>query len=357
MHEPDLESEEPAPRLVVDQLRAVGREPVELGADVVDGERQMVHPRASLGEELADGRLRAEGGEKLDASVADAERRGLDALVGHCLAMLELGAEQPPVRLHGLVQIVDGDSEMMDATCGHDHDASVGGMRQATLAVLALTVLVAAGCGGAKGNGEAAKPPGQILKDAREATRHATSVHVYGSGTADGQPLRLDLYLVAGRGGRGRVTANGLTFDLIRIGRTAYFRGGPDFWNRFGAGAAASLLEGRWLAAPADSGDFAAFRPLTDVSKLFDAVLSGHGSLARGATKRIGKQPAIGVVDRGENGGTLYVATTGKPYPLAVVSAQGRNGTIHFGSWDAEVALNAPPSPIDIAKLKALAKG
>jgi hypothetical protein len=230
-------------------------------------------------------------------------------------------------------------------------------MRQATLAVLALAVVAAAGCGGGNGNGEAGKPAARIVKDAAAAAKQATSVHVYGSGTADGQPLRLDLYLVAGKGGRGHVTANGLSFDLIRIGRTAYFRGDSTFWSRFGAGAAATLLEGRWLSAPADSGDFASFAPLTDVSKLFDAILGGHAALAKGPAKRIGKQPAIAVVDRGEDGGTLYVATTGKPYPLEVVSAQGRRGTIHFDGWDEKIPLEAPANAIDVSKLKALANG
>src|SRR5581483_5226202 len=118
-------------------------------------------------------------------------------------------------------------------------------------AAIPLAVLLLAGCGGTAGNGEAAKTPAAILHDAAAAAKQAASVHVFGSGTMEGQPLRLDLYLVSGKGGRGRVTANGVSFDLIRIGSTAYFRGGRSFWTRFGAGAAAALLEGRWLAAPA----------------------------------------------------------------------------------------------------------
>jgi hypothetical protein len=234
---------------------------------------------------------------------------------------------------------------------------TIGLVRQARLPLLCVTVAVLAGCGGGGGNGEAGKPPAQIVSDAQAATKGATSVHVYGSGTTNGAPLKLDLYLVAGKGGRGHLTANGLSFDLIRIGNHAYFRGDAGFWRRFGGGAAVALLKGRWLMAPADQGDFAAFAPLTNISKLFGAILGGHGTLAKGKTATVDGQSAIAVIDRGRKGGTLFVATKGKPYPLEVVSPGAKQGTIHFGSWNASVPLSAPANPIDVDKLKALAGG
>src|SRR3954451_22585546 len=63
--EGDLEAEEAAPRLAVDQRGAVRRQPLELGADVVDLEGDVVHAGAALGEELPDRCLRAERGEQL----------------------------------------------------------------------------------------------------------------------------------------------------------------------------------------------------------------------------------------------------------------------------------------------------
>ena len=67
--------------MLVDQLGAVGPQPVELGADVVDLERDVVHARAALREERPDGRVGAERREQLDPALADAQRRRLDALV------------------------------------------------------------------------------------------------------------------------------------------------------------------------------------------------------------------------------------------------------------------------------------
>ena len=47
--------------------------------------------------------------------------------------------------------------------------------------------------------------------------------------------------------------------------------------------------------------------------------------------------------------GTLYVAATGKPYPVSV--AKGSSGSITFDSWNAAVTLNAPPNAVDISAL------
>src|SRR5581483_525523 len=230
-------------------------------------------------------------------------------------------------------------------------------MRQAGIVFVCAAAALLAGCGGSKGNGEAGKTPQQIVSDAEAAAKNASTVHVFGSGTANGAALKLDLYLVKGKGGRGHLTANGLSFDLIRIGNRAYFRGDASFWRQFGGAAAATLLKGRWLSAPANQGDFAAFAPLTDIAKLFDSILGSHGSLTKGEKTKVDGQPVIGVVDKGKTGGTLYVATTGSPYPLEVLSPSAEHGAVHFADWNANVSLSAPANPVDINKLKALAGG
>ena len=89
MDERDLEPEEPAARCVVDQLGALGPQPGELCADVVDLERDVVHAGAAFREETSDRRVGPERAEQLDPALADAERRRLDALVLDALAVLE----------------------------------------------------------------------------------------------------------------------------------------------------------------------------------------------------------------------------------------------------------------------------
>src|SRR5436853_2839534 len=119
MDERDLEAEEALPRLVVDQLRAAPGEVRQRLAQVVDLVGDVVHARPAAREELAHRRVRAERGEQLDTALADADRSRLDALLRHELAVLELGAEETLVRGERLVEVLDGDAEVVDAARRH----------------------------------------------------------------------------------------------------------------------------------------------------------------------------------------------------------------------------------------------
>jgi hypothetical protein len=230
-----------------------------------------------------------------------------------------------------------------------ERHAKIAEMRLATIAAPLAAVALLVGCGGssgAKSNGEGAKPADQIVADAQAAALGATGVHVFGSA---GSSLVVNLHLVAGKGGEGRMTANGLTFEIVRIGGSAYFKGDATFWRQFGGAAAATLFNGRWLKAPAATGRLASLTPLTDIAKLFTGILGSHGALAVGRETTIGGQPAIGIVDTSK-GGTLYVATTGKPYPVAL--RKSGSGAITFDEWDKPVTLTAPSNAVDISQLK-----
>ena len=63
MDEGDLEAEQAPPRLLVDQLGAAGRKPLELGPDVVNLEGDVMHAWPAVREELADRCFRAERSE------------------------------------------------------------------------------------------------------------------------------------------------------------------------------------------------------------------------------------------------------------------------------------------------------
>ncbi len=228
-------------------------------------------------------------------------------------------------------------------------------MKLARLAVLLVAVGLVAGCGGsgAKSNGVAEKTADQIVADAQNAIDDATAVHVKGAGTSGGSPLELDLHLVAGKGGAGTLAVGGLRFEIVRIGDRAYFKGDDAFWRQFGGTAAVQLFHGRWLVAPADTGDLSSFTPLTDIEQLFKALLGDHGTLQKGEETTVGTDdaPVIAVV-RTSSGGTLYVATTGKPYPLQVEGGKDSPGSITFDEWDKPIELTAPKDAIDFSKLQ-----
>ena len=112
--EGDLETEEPGPRGLVDQLRSTVREISERGGKIPHLVGDVVHARAPLGEELPNRRVGAERLHQLDPTLAEPQRRSLDALVLHSGSVLDAGAEQPLVRVYGLVEVVDRHPDVMN---------------------------------------------------------------------------------------------------------------------------------------------------------------------------------------------------------------------------------------------------
>jgi hypothetical protein len=221
---------------------------------------------------------------------------------------------------------------------------------------LVLMATVLGGCGSSSsgsssGNGIASKAPAEIVALAKVAADGASSVHVAGSIVSGGSPITLDLELLAGKGGRGRISENGLSFNLIQVGGTAYISGSPAFYSHFGGPAAAQLFQGKWLKAPTSNGSFSTLGSLTNLSQLVESALASHGTLLKGATSTVNGQQVIAVTDA-SHGGTLYVATTGKPYPIQVRKSGASGGKILFDRWNAPVPLVAPKNAIDLSQLQ-----
>ncbi len=103
-----------------------------------------------------------------------------------------------------------------------------------------------------------------------------------------GTPITLDLSLVAGKGGRGRISENGLSFELVELEGTIYIKGSAAFYKHFAGAAAAQLLQGKWLKAPATSASFAGLSSLTELRKLLDAALaSSNKALVAAGTRTV----------------------------------------------------------------------
>jgi len=226
------------------------------------------------------------------------------------------------------------------------------------VALLAFTVVLLAGCGGgsssssSSGNGVENKAPADILAATKVASVGARSVHVSGSIVSGGTPITLDMNLLAGKGAHGRLSESGLSFELIQIGKTVYIKGSPAFYKHIGGSAAAQLLEGKWLKAPATSSDFASLGQLTDLQQLVNQTLSNHGSsLTKTGTTTIAGQKVVGITDK-SRGGTLYIAATGQPYPIQLTKSGSGGGKITFDRWNGPVSLVAPANAIDVAQLQ-----
>lgn len=227
------------------------------------------------------------------------------------------------------------------------------------LAALVIALVVPAGCGGSSSsssssadNGVQDKSPADILAATKVASDAARSVHVSGSIVSAGSPITLDMNLLAGKGGRGQLSESGLSFELIQVGNTIYIKGSPAFYKHIGGAAAAQLLQGKWLKAPASNSDFASLSQLTDLRQLVDQTLSDHGSsLTKLGTSTIKGQKVVGITDKSK-GGTLYIAATGQPYPIQIAKSGSGGGKITFDRWNSSVTLAAPANAIDVAQLQ-----
>src|SRR5438270_850011 len=125
MHEGDLQTEHPPPRLGVDQLGAVADEVAEDDADILDLVGDVVHPGPALRQELAHRSVLPERREQLDAAPPDADGRRLDSLLLDVDAVLEPAAEEALVHRDRFVQTGDREADMVDPARLHAAMVSV----------------------------------------------------------------------------------------------------------------------------------------------------------------------------------------------------------------------------------------
>ena len=227
-------------------------------------------------------------------------------------------------------------------------------MRALALA-LVLTVALLAGCGSsggnsttAKPNGEASKPPARVLADARAAANTASSAHIVGDIKEGQTPIALDLSTVRGKGAQGSMSTSGLAFDMVRIGDTLYVRGSDAFYKHFAGAAVARLLHDKWLKGSATHGRLESLAPLTSLDGLFGVISSQHGKLTNDGPTTYKGAKVVAIRDTSD-GSKLYVAATGRPYPVAIVAGgKGKSGAVTFGDWNKPVSLSAPSNAVAI---------
>ena len=211
--------------------------------------------------------------------------------------------------------------------------------------------MAACGSSSPSGNGVSSKSANDILTSATKAIQGAKSVHVSGALSDSGQSIKLDLNILSGKGAKGSMSQNGLSFQLVAAGRYVYINGSPNFWKKFGGSAAATLFQGKWLKAPANSSNFASLSSLTNLQSLAKALLTGHGTLSKGSTSTVNGQKVIAVTDSSKSS-QLYVATTGKPYPIKIAKTGSTAQHVDFDHYNAAVALTPPAKSIDISQLQ-----
>lgn len=215
------------------------------------------------------------------------------------------------------------------------------GVPLALLLTLALTAVLA-GCGGSDGNGVASKSPTEILSASMAAAQGASSVHVVGNSTVGRLSATSDLQLTS-NGGRAQVSLLGLAFEIIRIGNVLYVKGNLAFDERLHAITGANVPQGAWLKALVTDGALAQLVGFTNLRSELRFLLTHATPPTKGATTTLGRRQAIALNETGRlYSGSLYVATTGKPYPIEIVKHGKETGHTTFTAWNQPVSLSAP---------------
>lgn len=194
-------------------------------------------------------------------------------------------------------------------------------------------------------NGVGKLPAQQIQAKTRAAAGSAHALRLAGNVVTSGRTYRLDMRLSAD-GGSGSVTAEGTTFQLLRIGEKLYLKADAGFWaQEDGKGddtdAAADKLDGKYVKVPSGDPAYKKFSGFTDKDVLLDGLLTLHGSLdTDGHHEQAGTRTIRITGDKGD-GGTLDVSLEGQPYPLRLARAGGA-GTLTFSAWGKDFPLTEP---------------
>ncbi|MDY7087941.1 MAG: hypothetical protein SYR96_22900 [Actinomycetota bacterium] len=237
------------------------------------------------------------------------------------------------------------------------------------IAALAAAALLATGCAGQKddagtadpaapaapaGNGVEALEAAQILEKAKAALTQAKSFHFKGSMKADEGKIGLD-FKIAGEDVFGTMSLDGPKVQLLAVDGKKYIKPDAAFWKMSGGAeqgpVVAQLVGDRWVLVKAGDKSFEGMFSTTDVSEL----LEPEGTVTKGAVKDVDGKPAITLTDGGADGGTLYIATTGEPYPLKLEGPTPADGALtftEFGETFADIKAPATADVVDLEKLK-----
>ncbi len=188
----------------------------------------------------------------------------------------------------------------------------------------------------------------QLVKAATKALASAKSVRLSGSINISGAPESLDLVMYANKDLDGSFTLQGYTVQVIVVGGTDYYRASAAWWQKAGGlpSKAAKSIGGHWMKTPASSS--AGIGNSLEIAPLASGLGSTRG-LSIVGHKKVGGRAAVGV--KLSNGGVLWIAASGKPYPISEVKPSGNVGTLSFRGWNSFPLPKAPKGAKSLSSL------
>jgi hypothetical protein len=219
---------------------------------------------------------------------------------------------------------------------------------------LSLTALVCvAGCGSSSGNptnGESSKTGPQVAKDAASALSAVGAIHMAGTLGVDGKPNKIDVQLQSD-GGSGSISLAGAQVDFVSVGSILYVKASAAFYVSTSIKPAiAAKLANRWVELPPDTD----FKPLTLAGLAKSLNEPDVGAKVEDKVTTGTLQGQAVVIIRSSDGSKLYVAATGKPYPLKIVNdakSKDAAGTVTISGFGEHKTIKAPAGALDALKV------
>lgn len=225
----------------------------------------------------------------------------------------------------------------------------------AALLALAVTSCGAGGHGGSTPQATASPPAAssvatmsasQATQAALTALTSARGVQVRGTFTASGRVESFIMGFAGRSAASGGFTVNGAPVQLIICGGAMYLKAGQDGWAAMGNPAGtAGMMAGRWFKV--GSAQVPGTYPLS--LAFFTAELAAHETTA---SATVTMQTLAGhrvAVIAYPDGSKLYVAATGRPYPLRFDVTGDTGGRRDFSGYDSAVSVVAPSGATDIS--------
>ncbi|MFI5772315.1 hypothetical protein ACIA74_28075 [Streptomyces sp. NPDC051658] len=227
----------------------------------------------------------------------------------------------------------------------------------AAVVVLGLTGGSALGGGAARADGGIDKLSAQQIADrSRDALLSARSLHLSMRGDLgdSAPPMTLELTLDRDGNCNGSVDLGHSqgSVRIVKRGDQVWVKPDANFWKNQvpgGGSAFAAILNGRYmkgsatdprLRSLADGCDLDTFQKLVG-----DNADNDRGTLNKGRKTTLGGAPVVPLT-RMRDGRTLtmYVAATGKPYPLRItIRGGGADAVVGFSAFDKPVPTTTPP--------------
>jgi hypothetical protein len=213
--------------------------------------------------------------------------------------------------------------------------------------VLVLAALALSGCGAdAKTNGLEKLSGGQVQRKAAAALGSAKSAHVKGTGVFGGYPVQFD-QRISGTSTSGALAADGVRVEITKIGESTYVKGSGPALRKLGASAAAARVgANRWLKlGPKQVTLWEGFslEELADQLVHDDSPVDPRVTQAKLDGRRV-------VVLTQRNGSKLYVANSGRAYPVRGEYKGPAPARIDFTEYGTDFRITAPENAIDVAK-------